>query len=100
MKIEIAAKQLEAIGNVTRLSIFRVLVQAGKSGIPVGTIQKNLKIPASTLSHHIAKLVQAELVTQERDSRTLFCRANYSSMDALIGFLVENCCQVNFENHD
>lgn len=100
MNIEIAAKQLEAIGNVTRLSIFRVLVQAGKSGIPVGTIQKNLKIPASTLSHHIAKLVQAELVTQERDSRTLFCRANYNSMDALIGFLVENCCQVNFENHD
>ena len=93
MEIEKAAKQLEAIGNVTRLSIYRVLVKAGNSGIPVGTIQKNLNIPASTLSHHIAKLVQADMVIQERDSRTLFCKAHYDNMDSLVAFLVDNCCK-------
>lgn len=92
MKIEFIAKQLEALGNPTRLAIYRELVQAGIKGLPVGSIQKKLGIPASTLSHHIAKLVQSELVVQQRDSRTLFCQANYTSMDSLVGFLVDNCC--------
>ncbi|WP_156499773.1 helix-turn-helix transcriptional regulator, partial [Oleiphilus sp. HI0061] len=54
MDIENAAKQLEALGNVTRLEIFRTLIQAGQSGMTVGDIQKKLGIPASTLSHHIS----------------------------------------------
>ena len=92
MKLEKAAKQLEALGNTTRLSIFKVLIQAGEHGVPVGDIQRQLNIPASTLSHHVAKMVQTELISQERQSRTLFCRANYDSMEALLAFLVENCC--------
>jgi DNA-binding transcriptional ArsR family regulator len=92
MKLEHAAKQLEALGNQTRLAIYRSLVQAGTQGCPVGDIRDKLDIPASTLSHHIAKLVNTGLVTQERDSRNLLCRADYENMDSLMAFLVQNCC--------
>ena len=92
MKLENAARQLEALGNATRLAIYRDLIEVGHKGSPVGEIRKKLDIPASTLSHHIAKLVHAGLITQERDSRTLFCKADFTNMDALMTFLVKNCC--------
>jgi len=92
VKLENAAKQLEALGNPTRLTIYRDLVQAGHKGSAVGEIRKSLDIPASTLSHHIAKLVHAGLLTQERISRNLVCRVDYPNMDALMTFLVHNCC--------
>jgi ArsR family transcriptional regulator len=92
VKLENAAKQLEALGNPTRLSIYRDLVQAGFNGSPVGEIRDKLDIPASTLSHHIARLVQAGLLTQERDSRSLVCRIDYANMETLMAFLVNNCC--------
>jgi DNA-binding transcriptional ArsR family regulator len=77
MKLEAAAKQLEALGNPTRLAIYGVLVRRG---------------PASTLSHHIAKLMNAGLITQQRDSRSLFCKADFANMNALMAFLARNCC--------
>lgn len=92
MELEVAAKQLEALGNPTRLAIYRVLIRLGNQGSPVGEIRNNLDIPASTLSHHIAKLVHAGLVTQERDSRILCCKADFKNMDALMKYLVRNCC--------
>jgi ArsR family transcriptional regulator len=92
MDIHIAAKQLEALGNPTRLATFRDLVQAGIKGSSVGEIRENLQIPASTLSHHIAKLVNVGLLTQERESRSLVCRVNHPNMDSLMEFLVNNCC--------
>ena len=92
MKLEKAAKQLEALGNQTRLAIYRDLIQAGPCGSHVGAIKAKLDIPASTLSHHLAKLVHAGLLTQERDSRNLICRADFANMDALMTFLVHNCC--------
>ena len=92
MKLENAAKQLEALGNLTRLAIYRSLVQAGPVGRPVGDIRDELDIPASTLSHHIAKLVNTGLLTQERDSRSLICRVDYENMDGLMAFMVQNCC--------
>lgn len=92
MKIETASKQLEALGNLTRLSIFRNLVKAGPQGSTVGELRDELSIPGSTLSHHIAKLVSAGLLIQERDSRSLICTADYENMDALMEFLVQNCC--------
>ncbi len=99
MKLEDAAKQLEALGNPTRLAICRVLIRRGQDGCPVGDIRKKLDIPASTLSHHIAKLVNAGLITQERDSRSLFCKADFKNMDALMTFLARNCCaeESNFQ---
>ena len=92
MKLESAAKQLEALGSPTRLAIYRLLVKAGQKGSPVGDIRQSLDIPASTLSHHIAKLVQAGLLIQQRDSRSLVCRLDYANMESLMAFLVNNCC--------
>jgi DNA-binding transcriptional ArsR family regulator len=92
MNIETASLQLEALGNATRLSIYRTLVRAGDSGLPVGKLQLKLDIPSSTLSHHIKRLVDVNLVTQERQATTLICRANYASMNGLIGFLADECC--------
>jgi DNA-binding transcriptional ArsR family regulator len=92
MKIETASSQLESLGNPTRLRIYRMLVRAGIDGLPVGGLQQRLDIPASTLSHHCRKLVDAGLVTQERTGTTLICRANYKAMSALVGFLADECC--------
>lgn len=92
MKLEKAASQLEALGNPTRLQLYRTLVRAGEEGLPVGRIQNKLGIAASTLSHHLKRLVDTGLVTQERQATTLICRANYPGMDALIGYLADECC--------
>jgi ArsR family transcriptional regulator, arsenate/arsenite/antimonite-responsive transcriptional repressor len=92
MKIDEAAARLEALGNPTRLKIYRALVRAGQLGQPVGKLQARLGIPASTLSHHLKSLIIVGLITQERDATTLICRANYPVMDGLIGFLTEECC--------
>jgi ArsR family transcriptional regulator len=92
MDIEKAASQLEALGNVTRLRIYRVLVRAGEDGIPVGRLQEKLDIPASTLSHHLKRLIDTGLVVQERQATTLISRANYNGMHSLVGYLVDECC--------
>jgi ArsR family transcriptional regulator, arsenate/arsenite/antimonite-responsive transcriptional repressor len=92
MNIEKAAKQLEALGSPTRLQVYRTLVRAGHSGLPVGRLQEKLGIPASTLSHHLHRLILTGLVTQERQGTTLISRANYPAMDALLGFLADECC--------
>jgi DNA-binding transcriptional ArsR family regulator len=92
MKIEDAASRLEALGNPTRLRIYRTLVKAGDPGLPVGKLQSRLGVPASTLSHHLKTLVIVGLVTQERDATTLYCKANYAVMRGLLGFLVDECC--------
>ena len=80
MKIDDAAAHLEALGNPTRLKIYRTLIRAGGAGLAVGRLQEKLKIAPSTLSHHIKALVVVGLVTQERDATTLICHANYEMM--------------------
>jgi len=92
MNVEQAAKQLEALGNTTRLQVYRTLVRAGEAGLPVGQIQERLGIPGSTLSHHLQRLLLSGLVTQERQATTLICRASYPAMNGLIGFLADECC--------
>ncbi|HEY8380926.1 MAG TPA: metalloregulator ArsR/SmtB family transcription factor [Microvirga sp.] len=92
MKIEQAAKQLESLGNPTRLLLYRTLVRAGQNGLPVSRVQERLGIPASTLSHHLHRLILTGLVTQERQATTLICRANYPAMDELLGFMTKECC--------
>jgi ArsR family transcriptional regulator, arsenate/arsenite/antimonite-responsive transcriptional repressor len=92
MKIEDAASRLEALGNPTRLRIYRTLVKAGDPGLPVGKLQSRLAVPASTLSHHLKTLLIVGLITQERDATTLYCKANYPVMRGLVGFLVDECC--------
>ena len=92
MNVEQAAKQLEALGNPTRLQLYRTLVRVGEAGLPVGRLQERLGIAASTLSHHLHRLILTGLVTQERQGTTLICRANYPVMRDLLGFLVDECC--------
>ncbi len=93
MKLDHAAAQLEALGNPTRLAIYRALVKAGDPGLSVGALQKRVGVPAaSTLSHHLRGLIQNGLVVQERQSTVLICRANYPAMDKLVGFLSSECC--------
>ena len=87
-----AARCLEKLGNPTRLEVFRLLVKAGEAGLAVGDIQDHLGIPASTLSHHLAHLVNAGLVHQEREGRVLRCRPDFGLMHQVIGFLTEECC--------
>jgi ArsR family transcriptional regulator, arsenate/arsenite/antimonite-responsive transcriptional repressor len=92
LKTEDAAARLEALGNPTRLSIYRLLVRAGDDGLAVGQLQKKLDIAASTLSHHLRSLIDVDLVRQERLGTTLMCRANYKVMTTLVSFLVDECC--------
>lgn len=92
MKLDDAAARLEALGNPTRLKIYRALVKAGDGGLSVGKLQAKLDVAASTLSHHLKSMLIVGLIHQERQSTTLICRANYDVMRALVGFLVEQCC--------
>jgi ArsR family transcriptional regulator len=94
MELENAAKRCAELGNTTRLSIFRLLVRAGKDGLPVGEIQRNLGIPGSTLSHHIQRLVQVGLLNQRRDSRVLYCEPQFEAVRELADFLVSECCSL------
>jgi len=92
MRAAEAASRLEALGNPTRLRIYRALVRAGEPGLAVGKLQSRLSLAASTLSHHLKTLIIVGLVTQERDATTLICRANYPVMRGLVDFLVAECC--------
>ena len=92
MKLEDAAAHLEALGNPTRLRIYRMLVRAGDAGSAVGKLQTSLDIAPSTLSHHLKSLLMVGLIVQERQGTTLICRANYDVMRGLVAFLVEECC--------
>ena len=92
MNIKETAACLAELGNEKRLTIFRYLVKKGNNGAPVGEIQQELGIPASTLSHHISHLIKVGLLEQERQSRTLICRAIYPKLQTMIDFLVEECC--------
>lgn len=100
MKLDDAAAHLEALGNPTRLKIYRMLIRAGGAGMAVGRLQEKLKIAPSTLSHHIKSLVVVGLVSQVRDATTLVCHANYDVMRGLVDFLVAECCTETTENKD
>ena len=92
MKLDDAAARLEALGNPTRLKIYRALVRAGAEGLPVGRLQEKLDVAASTLSHHLKALIAVGLVTQMREGTTLICHTNYNMMRGLIEYMAEECC--------
>ena len=83
---------LSALAQEHRLAAFRLLVQAGREGLAAGAVAERLGIPASSLSFHLAQLSRAGLVAQERRHRTILYRADYAAMNALVGYLMENCC--------
>ena len=92
MKADSAIDALAALAQEHRLALFRLLVRAGDEGMAAGAIAEELGIPNSSLSFHLAQLRNAGLVLQERQHRSLIYRANYPAMNALVGYLMENCC--------
>ena len=92
MKAESAITALGALAQEHRLTLFRLLVQAGEKGLNAGDIAGRLGVPNSSLSFHLAQLRAAGLITQERQHRSLIYRANYPAMNALVDYLMENCC--------
>lgn len=92
MEAGTAIAALSALAQEHRLALFRLLVQAGDRGLPAGAIAKALGVPNSSLSFHLRQLHRAGLVLQERRHRSLIYRANYPAMNALVGYLMENCC--------
>lgn len=87
-----AAGAFAALGSAVRLSLLRQLVRAGQGGLSVGALQQQLGMPASTLSHHLRALIAAGVLEQERQGRTLICRARYDRVEALASFLLSECC--------
>lgn len=87
-----ALTALEALAQGSRLAIFRLLVEAGPAGLPAGQIGEKMALPPATLSFHLAQLKHAGLLDCARDGRSLIYSANFAAMNALVGFLTENCC--------
>ena len=86
-------RSLAALAQPVRLQVFRALVVRGGTGLTPGTMAEALGIPPNTLSFHLKELTHAGLVTQERSSRNIIYRAAFERMNALLGYLTENCCQ-------
>src|SRR6266581_52430 len=83
---------LGALAQETRLDLFRLLVTCGPEGLPAGVIAERLAVHPSSLSFHLAQLAHAGLITQRRLGRQLIYSAEYGAMNALLGYLTENCC--------
>lgn len=92
LDLDNAALLLDQLGNPTRLRIVRLLVRAGDEGRSVGDLQRDLEIPASTLSHHLSHLRSAGVVWQERESTVLRCFVDFKIITALVDFLTAECC--------
>jgi ArsR family transcriptional regulator len=83
---------LKALSQEHRLHAFRALVEAGEAGLTVGELRGIVEIPPATLSAHLNVLRNAGLVLDRREGRVIRVRADFARMDALIGYLTENCC--------
>ena len=90
-----AIKALGALAQETRLAIFRLLVQAGPAGSAAGAIGEKLGIPPATLSFHLAQLAGSRLIHSRQEGRFVYYAADFGAMNALVGFLTENCCGGN-----
>lgn len=92
MQATIVIRALGALAQEHRLATFRLLVQAGAQGMASGAIAERLGVPPSSMSFHLAQLANAGLITSERRSRSIVYFADYAAMNALMGYLGENCC--------
>ena len=86
---------LGALGQETRLEVFRLLVQRGPNGLPAGAIAEALDVPPSSLTFHLRELTYAGLITQRRLSRQMIYAADFAAMNAILSYLTENCCGGN-----
>ena len=88
-----AVQSLAALAQALRLRLFRALVVAGPEGLTPGSLAEQLDVAGNTLSFHLKELMHAGLVTQERQGRNLIYRASFTTMNELLGYLTENCCE-------
>lgn len=87
-----AAAAMDALGAPVRLEVYRLLVRAGRDGMTIGRVQQRTGIPRSTLSHHLHRLIGSGLVSSEKIGTSLVCRADYTTMNDLLGYLSDECC--------
>jgi DNA-binding transcriptional ArsR family regulator len=92
MESKKAVNSLAALAQENRLAVFRLLVERGPSGVSAGEIGAELHIAPATLSFHLKELSHADLILARQDGRYIFYSANFDQMNALVGFLTENCC--------
>ncbi len=92
MKKHDALAALGALSQDNRLDVFRLLVEAGRDGLPAGRVADALKLAPNTLTFHFDRLRDAGLVTVRREGRSMIYSARYETMNALIAYLTENCC--------
>ena len=86
---------LNALAHEHRLSVFRLLVQAGPTGLPAGAISAEIGTSPATMSFHLKDLVRAQLIDQRHEGRKIFYSARFATMNNLVGYLTENCCGGN-----
>lgn len=92
MKKTAVITALSALAQDTRLDVFRLLVEVGPQGLPAGEIGERLGLPGATLSFHLSTLKHAGLIRCRRESRSLIYSADFEAMNALLTYLMENCC--------
>lgn len=85
-------RSLGALAQEHRLAAFRLLVEAGPEGLPAGALADTIGVPGSSMSFHLSQLANAGLVTQQRQGRSIIYSADFAAMNALVGYLTENCC--------
>ena len=95
METKNAMRALVALAQESRLAIYRLLVAAGPAGIAAGAIAEQLDVVPATLSFHLAQLSNAGLIKPRQEGRFIYYSADFDAMNALIGFLTENCCGGN-----
>jgi ArsR family transcriptional regulator, arsenate/arsenite/antimonite-responsive transcriptional repressor len=88
-----AVTALAALAQDNRLDVFRLLVEAGPDGLPAGEIAQRLDLAPNTLTFHFDRLRSADLVSVRREGRSMIYAACFETMNALLGYLTENCCQ-------
>ena len=93
-----ALTALAAMAQDNRLDIFRLLVEAGRDGMPAGAVAEALSLAPNALTFHLDRLRDAGLVTVRREGRSMIYAARYEAMNELVSFLTENCCQGAPEN--
>ena len=92
MDILTAVTALDALAHETRLSVFRLLVQAGPAGLPAGDIAERMDARQNTMSSHLAKLQRAGIISRHRDGRHIIYRADFDAVGGLIVYLMKDCC--------
>jgi DNA-binding transcriptional ArsR family regulator len=92
MEMKQAIEALAALAQESRLKIYRLLVEAGPEGLAAGSIGERLDLPPATLSFHLSGLSRAGLAKSRQEGRFVIYSADFQNMDALVGYLTENCC--------